>query len=105
MANGNGARAKAASWFLEAAAGLLARKDPIAAIGRAMDSAQKVRALIEDLESAALHLAGLPSRKDVRLVLQRAARLSDRIDALEESVRVLEELAEEEATSSEDGTP
>lgn len=56
----------------------------------ALEGAARTRALIEDVQTAAWHLSGLPSRKDVRRLLHRTKELGDKLQRLDRRLVELE---------------
>lgn len=95
-------RARAAAWFADAASRFLAARDPSATLSDALETAQRTRQLLEDVQSAAWHLAGLPSRRDVRELAQRTTALSRKLETLEQAVAELEAI-EQRTRGPEDG--
>lgn len=63
---------------------------------QAVDSAERARVLLDDVQSATLHLSGLPSRRDVQRLFRRTASLSRKVAELEHQVGRLEALLERE---------
>ena len=95
MTKREGMRARAAAWFADAASRFLAARDPSTALGDALETAQRTRQLLEDVQTAAWHLAGLPSRRDIRELTRRATALSRKLESLEQAVADLESIERE----------
>lgn len=83
-------------WLARRASGVIADPRAADAVVGAVGAAQRAREAADQVQTAAWHFTGLPSRRDVHRLFRRSASIAHKLVELERAVTRLERRLDEE---------